>query len=111
MSKAYEISIWEPNAGKFEEFMETIKSLTKAFVEAGVSRVELLTGVAGKDMFRVVVIQHFKGLADNGAVNESIGDQPGDEGLARGAPRRHPRQAHLARPLSIARRLSLNVSP
>ncbi len=76
MAKAYEISIWEPNAGKFEEFMETIKSLTKAFVEAGVSHVELLTGVAGKDMFRVVVIQHFKGLADNGAVNESIGDHP-----------------------------------
>jgi hypothetical protein len=76
MSKAYEISIWEPHAGKFEEFVETIKSLTKAFVESGVSQVELLTGVAGKDMFRVVVIQHFKGLADNGAVNESIGDSP-----------------------------------
>jgi len=76
MSKAYEISIWEPNPGKSDEFMETIKSLTKAFVESGVSKVDLLTGVAGKDMFRVVVIQHFKGLADNGAVNESIGGSP-----------------------------------
>ena len=76
MSKAYEISIWEPNPGKSEEFTETIKSLTKAFVEAGVSRVELLTGVAGKDMFRIVVIQQFKGLADNGALNESIGEHP-----------------------------------
>lgn len=76
MSKAYEISIWEPDPGKFDEFMEMIKALTKAFVESGVSKVELLTGVAGKDMFRVVVIQHFKGLADNGAVNESIGDSP-----------------------------------
>jgi hypothetical protein len=74
MAKAYEISIWEPHPGKSDEFMETIKSLTKAFVEAGVSKVDLLTGVAGKDMFRVVVIQQFKGLADNGAVNESIGD-------------------------------------
>lgn len=74
MAKAYEISIWEPHPGKFEEFMETIKSLTKAFVEAGVSKVDLLTGVAGKDVFRVVVIQHFKGLADNGSVNETIGD-------------------------------------
>jgi hypothetical protein len=76
MSKAYEISIWEPNPGQSEEFTETIKSLTKAFVESGVSKVELLTGVAGKDVFRVVVIQHFKGLADNGAVNESIGESP-----------------------------------
>jgi len=76
MSKAYEISIWEPHPGKSDEFMEIIKSLTKAFVESGVSQVDLLTGVAGKDVFRVVVIQHFKGLADNGAVNESIGDSP-----------------------------------
>ncbi len=76
MAKAYEISIWEPESGKFDEFMETIKSLTKAFVEAGVTKIELLNGVVGKDVFRVVVIQHFKGLADNGAVNESIGDHP-----------------------------------
>ncbi len=74
MPKAYEISIWEPDPGKGEEFTELIKSLTKAFVEAGVSQIDLLTGVAGKDMFRIVVIQHFKGLADNGALNESIGD-------------------------------------
>jgi hypothetical protein len=85
MAKAYEISIWEPHPGKFEEFMETIKSLTKAFVESGVSQVELLTGVAGKDMFRIVVIQHFKGLADNGAVNETIGDS---------APMKAFREAH-----------------
>ena len=76
MAKAYEISVWEPNTGKFEEFVELIKSLTKAFVESGVSHVDLMTGTAGKDIFRVVVIQHFKGLADNGAVNESIGDSP-----------------------------------
>ena len=72
MAKAYEISIWEPLPGKFEEFTETIKSLTAAFVESGVSKVDLLTGVAGKDVGRVVVIQHFKGLADNGTVNETI---------------------------------------
>jgi hypothetical protein len=76
MAKVYEISIWEPDAGKGDEFTEIIKSLTKAFVEAGVTKVDLLTGVVGKDMFRVVVIQEFKGLADNGAVNEAIGDHP-----------------------------------
>jgi hypothetical protein len=74
MSKAYEISIWEPEPDKFDDFLERIKAMTKAFVESGVSKIDLLTGVAGKDMFRVVVIQQFKGLADNGAINESIGD-------------------------------------
>ena len=74
MAKAYEISVWEPLPGKFEEFEETIKSLAKAFVESGVSKVDLLGGVAGKDVGRVVVIQQFKGLADNGALNEVIMD-------------------------------------
>jgi hypothetical protein len=72
MAKAYEISVWEPLPGKFEEFEETIKSLAKAFVESGVSKVDLLGGVVGKDVGRVVVIQQFKGLADNGALNENI---------------------------------------
>jgi hypothetical protein len=76
MAKAYEISVWEPLPGKFEEFQETIKSLAKAFVESGVSKVDLLGGVAGKDVGRVVVIQQFKGLADNGALNETIMDSP-----------------------------------
>src|ERR1039457_5974854 len=74
MAKANEISIWAPTHGKSDEFMETIKSLKKAFVESGVSKVKLIPGVAGTYFFAVVVIQHFKGLADNGAVNESIGD-------------------------------------
>lgn len=73
MTKAFEISVWDPHPGKFDEFTETIKSLRTAFLASGVSQIELLTGVAGKDVGHVVVIQHFKGLADNGAVNESIG--------------------------------------
>src|SRR5580658_7192409 len=85
MSKAYEISIWEPNPGKGEEFTEIIKSLTAAFVESGVSQVDLLTGVAGKDVFRVVVIQHCKGVAGKGGVDGWVGDS---------APVRAWREAH-----------------
>jgi hypothetical protein len=73
MAKAYEISIWDPHMGKFDEFLDLIKSLRLAFLEAGVSQVDLLSGAAGKDVGKVVVIQTFKGLADNGALNESIG--------------------------------------
>jgi hypothetical protein len=75
MAKAYEISVWDPHNGKFDEFMEVIKSLKVAFMASGVSQVELLTGAAGKDVGHVVVIQHFKGLADNGALNETIMDK------------------------------------
>jgi len=73
MAKAYEISIWEPHNGKFDEFFELIKSLRVAFLEVGVSQVDLISGAAGKDVGKVVVIQTFKGLADNGALNEVIG--------------------------------------
>ena len=73
MAKAYEISIWDPHMGKFDEFLELIKSLRLAFLEAGVSQVDLLSGAAGKDVGKVVVVQTFKGLADNGALNEAIG--------------------------------------
>lgn len=75
MGKAYEISVWEPHNGKFDVFIELIKSLPLAFLEAGVSHVELLTGSAGKDVGKVV-FQHFKGLADNGSINEAIGEHP-----------------------------------
>lgn len=73
MAKAYEISIWDPHEGKFDEFLELIKSLRVAFLETGVSQVDLISGAAGKDVGKVVVIQTFKGLADNGALNETIG--------------------------------------
>lgn len=57
--------------------MENIKSLKVAFMASGVSQVELLAGAARKDVGHIVVIQHFKGLADNGALNETImGKEP-----------------------------------
>lgn len=74
MGKAIEISVWEPHAGKLDDFLEIFGKFKKAFLEAGVSQVQVLTGVAGKDVNNVVVIQTFKGLADNGAINESISE-------------------------------------
>lgn len=74
MGEAIEISVWEPHPGKFEEFLETYKGLKRVFLEVGVSQVQIITGVAGKDMGHVMVIQTFKGLGDNGAINESIGE-------------------------------------
>jgi hypothetical protein len=52
--------------------MAVIKSLKVALMASRASQVELLTGGAGNDVGHVVVIQHFKGLADNGALNERI---------------------------------------
>lgn len=74
MAKAYEISIWKTHPGKRDEFMKSMAEVNAIFKEIGVSDVQVLEGVAGKDVGHIVIIQTFKGLADNGAINEAIGN-------------------------------------
>lgn len=76
MARAIEISVWRPHNGKFDEFVQVYKKLRVAFLELGVSDVEIITGAAGKDVGNVVVIQHWKGLAENGALNEAANNHP-----------------------------------
>jgi len=74
VGKAYEITIWKPRPGHWEDAMKNFKAVAEIFKEAGVSDIQILTGHAGKDVGNVVVIQTFKGLADNGAINEKLTD-------------------------------------
>lgn len=71
MSKALEITVWKPHAGKWSECMERMNEFKELALGNGVSGFEIVTGIAGKDVGHIMVIQTFKGLADNGAVNES----------------------------------------
>jgi hypothetical protein len=72
MAKAYEITVWQPHAGMWSEALKNMKEVIEIFKSEGVSEVQILQGHAGKDVGSFVVIQTFKGLADNGAVNEAI---------------------------------------
>ncbi len=74
MAKAYEITVWKPHTGKTSEFLERFADVKKIFLDEGVSQIDLLAGVAGKDVGHIVVIQTFKNLSDNGAVNDAIGE-------------------------------------
>jgi len=74
MGKAFEISVWKPQPGKFSEFLERFAEVRQIFLAEGVSNIEVLTGTAGKDVGNVVVVQTFKSLTDNGAVNDAIGE-------------------------------------
>jgi hypothetical protein len=74
MGKAYEITVWKPHAGLWAEAMKNIKEVAGIFKEAGVSEVLVLEGSIGKDVGNIVVIQTYKGLADNGSVNEKLGE-------------------------------------
>lgn len=74
MAKAYEITVWKPHPGKTSQFLEMFAEVRKIFLDEGVSQVDVIAGVAGKDVGNVIVIQQFKSLADNGAINDAIGE-------------------------------------
>jgi hypothetical protein len=77
MAKAFEISVWKPHAGKRTECLKRMKEFKEVSLAAGVTSYEILGGAAGKDVGNIVIIQGFKGLADNGAVNETFFSNPG----------------------------------
>jgi len=72
MGQVYEITVWKPHRGKQMEFLAAINDLKELFLAEGVSNVELLTGHVGKDVENLMMIQTFKSLTDNGAVNDAI---------------------------------------
>lgn len=76
MGKAFEITIWKPNAGKWAEALKNMNEVAAIFKEAGVSDVQVLEGSIGKDVGNIVVIQTYKGLADNGSLNEKLSEFP-----------------------------------
>ena len=76
MARAYEISIWKPHAGKRADFLKSWNEVAKIFKDNGVSEIVVMEGHAGKDVGNIVIIQTFKSLTDNGAVNDAIGASP-----------------------------------
>ena len=74
MGKAYEITIWKPHVGKRAEFVKNMSEVMEIFKEVGVSDIKMIEGAAGKDVGHIVIIQTFKNLADNGKINDALGD-------------------------------------
>ena len=74
MGKAFEITIWKPHVGKRAEFIKNMSEVIEIFKEAGVSDVKMMEGAAGKDVGHIVIVQTFKNLADNGKINDALGD-------------------------------------
>ena len=72
MGKAFEITVWKPHAGLWAEAMKNIKEVAGIFKDGGVSEVQVLEGSIGKDVGNILVIQTYKGLADNGNLNEKL---------------------------------------
>ena len=73
MGKAFEITVWKPHAGKWGDAMKNIKEVAGIFKDGGVSEVQVLEGSIGRGVGHIMVIQTYKGLADNGNLNEKFG--------------------------------------
>jgi len=76
MARAYEISVWKPHTGKRSAFIKSMNEVIAIFKATGVSEIVMMSGHAGKDVGNIVMIQTYKGLADNGIVNEAINESP-----------------------------------
>jgi len=76
MARAYEISVWKPHTGRRAEFLKSMGEIAEIFKANGVSDILTLSGHAGKDVGNIVVIQTFKSMTDNGAVNDAISASP-----------------------------------
>ena len=59
-----------------EEFLTLYSEVKQLLLDHGVSQVDVITGVAGKDVNNVVVIQTYKSLTDNGAANDVMDESP-----------------------------------
>jgi hypothetical protein len=77
MGKAFEITVWKPHNGMWADAMRNIKEVAGIFKDAGVSEVQILEGSIGKDVGNIMVIQTYKGLADNGNLNEKLASHAG----------------------------------
>ena len=77
MGKVIEMTVWKAHPGKMKEMLAVMSATRTVFLAAGVSEIKIVVGAAGKDVGNATMIQTFKGFADNGAVNEAIGDDAG----------------------------------
>ena len=74
MARAFEITVWKPHVGKRSQFLKSWAEVSAIFKDNGVSDILVLNGHAGKDVGNIVIIQTFKSLTDNGAVNDAVGE-------------------------------------
>ncbi len=74
MGRVIEMTVWKAHPGKMKEMLAIMAETRTLFLAAGVSEITIVVGAAGKDVGNATMIQTFKGLADNGAVNEALND-------------------------------------
>ena len=73
MAQVVERTVWRTHYGKDAQVREMMNEFKALVLKLGVSKVEILSGMAGKEVGCVIMNQYFKNAEDNGRLNDAFG--------------------------------------
>jgi hypothetical protein len=73
MAQVVERTVWRIHYGKDAVVREMMNEFKGLVLKLGVSKVEILSGLAGKDVGCIIMHQYFKNAEDNGRLNDAFG--------------------------------------
>ncbi|CAN2204465.1 hypothetical protein MCELANE86_00858 [Candidatus Nanopelagicaceae bacterium] len=72
MAQVVERTVWRTHYGKEVQVREMMNEFKALVLKLGVSRVEIQSGMAGKDVGCLIMNQYFKNAEDNGRLNDAF---------------------------------------
>ena len=76
MAQVVERTVWKIHYGKDAAVREMANEFKELVLKLGVSKVEILSGMAGKEVGYLIMNQYFKSAEDNGRLNDAFGNDP-----------------------------------
>jgi hypothetical protein len=73
MAQVVERTVWRIHYGKDSQVREMMQEFKALVLKLGVSKVEIQSGLAGKDVGNIIMLQYFKNAEDNGRLNDAFG--------------------------------------
>ena len=73
MAQVVERTVWRIYYGKDAQVREMMQEFKALVLKLGVSKVEIQSGLAGKDVGNIIMLQYFKNAEDNGRLNDAFG--------------------------------------
>jgi len=76
MSQVVERTVWKVHYGKDAAARTMLNEFKELVLKLGVSKVEIHSGLAGKDVGNVIMLQYFRSAEDNGRLNDAFAKDP-----------------------------------
>ena len=76
MAQVVERTVWRIHHGKHAEVTAMVNEFKRLVLKLGISKVEIHSGMAGKDVGCIIMHQYFKNAEDNGKLNDAFAKDP-----------------------------------